>query len=55
MTMRSIKGGFAYFALADYIASCDPVSGSVYLVMLALFAVMPIFVGRADMAQCRDS
>jgi hypothetical protein len=35
-------------SLADYVASRDPVSGSVYLAMLALFALMPAFVGRAE-------
>jgi hypothetical protein len=35
-------------ALADYIASRDPVSGSVYLAMLVLFALMPILVGRTN-------
>ena len=29
-----------------YIASRDPVSGSVYLAMLAVFAVMPLLVAR---------
>ncbi|MCK7494493.1 MAG: hypothetical protein MZW92_27450 [Comamonadaceae bacterium] len=28
--------------LGEYVASRDPVSGSVYLAMLALFAVMPL-------------
>jgi hypothetical protein len=34
-------------SLADYVASRDPVSGSVYLAMLALFALMPALVARA--------
>jgi hypothetical protein len=34
-------------SLAEYIASRDPVSGTVYLVMLALFAAMPVLVGRS--------
>jgi hypothetical protein len=42
-------------SLADYVASRDPVSGSVYLAMLVLLAVMPILVGRADMARDRSS
>lgn len=33
-------------SLAEYIASRDPVSGTVYLLMLGLFALMPCFVGR---------
>jgi hypothetical protein len=40
-------------SLADYVASRDPVSGSVYLAMLVLLAVMPILVGRAEMEQSR--
>ena len=35
-------------SLADYIASRDPVSGSVYLLMLVLFALMPTLIGRTD-------
>jgi len=37
-------------SLADYIASRDPVSGSVYLAMLVLYALMP-----AILAQWRSS
>jgi len=33
--------------LGEYVASRDPVSGVVYLAMLALFAVMPLVVGQA--------
>jgi hypothetical protein len=40
-------------SLADYIASRDPVSGSVYLAMLVLFAIMPILVGRADLRRSK--
>jgi hypothetical protein len=32
--------------LGEYVASRDPVSGSVYLAMLALFAVMPLILAR---------
>ena len=32
--------------LGQYIASRDTLSGSVYLVLLAVFAVMPLLVGR---------
>jgi len=42
-------------SLADYVASRDPVSGSVYLAMLALFALMPMFVGRAERGRGRES
>lgn len=35
-------------ALADYVASRDPVSGSVYLAMLVLLALMPAFIGQKD-------
>lgn len=33
--------------VAGYIAGRDPVSGTVYLAMLGLFAVMPLFSARA--------
>jgi hypothetical protein len=33
-------------SLAQFIASRDPVSGSVYLAMLLLFALMPSILGR---------
>lgn len=36
-------------SLAEYIASRDPISGTVYLVMLVLFAAMPVLVGRSVM------
>lgn len=32
--------------LGEYVASRDPVSGTVYLAMLALFAVMPLVLAR---------
>ena len=41
-------------SLADYVASRDPVSGSVYLAMLALFALMPALVARAAGAGNRN-
>jgi hypothetical protein len=34
-------------SLAEYIASRDPISGTVYLAMLVLFAAMPVLVGRS--------
>ena len=33
-------------SLADYLSSRDPVSGSVYLVMLGLFALMPTIIEK---------
>ncbi|WP_295449966.1 hypothetical protein [uncultured Thiodictyon sp.] len=36
----------AHQSIADYIASRDPVSGSVYLAMLVLFALMPLILVR---------
>lgn len=33
-------------SLADYVSSRDPVSGSVYLAMLGLFALMPSFIEK---------
>jgi hypothetical protein len=35
-------------SLGQYIASRDPVSGGVYLGMLALFAMMPLIVARVQ-------
>jgi hypothetical protein len=35
-------------SLVEFIASRDPVSGSVYLVMLLLFALMPAILSRLD-------
>lgn len=35
-------------SLGDYVASRDPVSGSVYLAMLVLFSLMPVFIGQTD-------
>lgn len=35
-------------SLAEYIASRDPVSGSVYLVMLLLFALMPAILAHVN-------
>jgi hypothetical protein len=32
--------------LGEYVASRDPVSGTVYLAMLALFAAMPLVLAR---------
>lgn len=37
-------------SLREYFASRDPVSGTVYLVMLGVFAVMPLFVDRRRFA-----
>lgn len=35
-------------SLGDYVASRDPVSGSVYLAMLGLFTLMPVLIGQTD-------
>jgi len=42
-------------SLADYIASRDPVSGSVYLAMLVLFALMPAFIGKTRNPRNRNA
>lgn len=42
-------------SLADYVASRDPVSGSVYLAMLVLFALMPVFIEQTDRARDRNA
>lgn len=41
-------------SLADYVASRDPVSGSVYLAMLVLFALTPVFIGQTDRTRDRN-
>jgi hypothetical protein len=33
--------------IGEYVASRDPVSGTVYIVMLGVFALMPLLVARA--------
>ncbi len=33
-------------SIRDYLATRDPVSGTVYIVMLGVFAIMPLFVAR---------
>ena len=42
-------------ALADYVASRDPVSGGVYLAMLVLFALMPVLIGQQERVQKKDA
>jgi hypothetical protein len=32
--------------MGEYLASRDPVAGTVYLVMLGVFAIMPVLVAR---------
>jgi hypothetical protein len=41
-------------SIAEYVASRDPVSGSIYAGMLGVFAVMPILVGRNGSARDRS-
>jgi hypothetical protein len=36
-------------SLGEYIASRDPVSGTVYLAMLVLFAFMPLIIARGQL------
>lgn len=42
--------GLQEMTLASYLASRDPVSGSVYAAMLLVFAAMPLWVGRGRTA-----
>jgi hypothetical protein len=42
-------------SLTDYVASRDPVSGSVYLGMLVFVAIMPVFIGQPDRARNRNA
>jgi hypothetical protein len=41
-------------SLGQFIASRDPVSGSVYLAMLALLAVMPLLVARGPAGRRKE-
>jgi hypothetical protein len=41
-------------SLGEYIASRDPVSGTVYLAMLVLFALMPLIIARAKLPPEHD-
>jgi type IV secretory pathway TrbD component len=34
-------------SMDDYFASRDPVSGTVYIVMLGVFGIMPLLVARS--------
>ena len=34
------------FSIRQYLASCDPVAGTVYYMVLVLFGVMPLLVAR---------
>jgi len=38
--------GLRGLTLSEYFASRDPVAGTVYIVMLGLFALMPLLAGR---------
>jgi len=40
-------------SLSEYVASRDPISGAVYLAMLALFALMPLLLAWASFARER--
>ena len=42
-----------HLTLAQYIAGRDPVAGSVYVLMLLLFAFMPLIVARKASTPCR--
>ena len=46
-----LQGG----TIAGYLASRDPVSGSVYAAMLIVFAVMPLIVRRAPPGRPEDA
>lgn len=38
-----------HLSLRQYVANRDPISGSVYIFLLALFALMPAFIARRKM------
>ena len=39
---------FREMTLAEYIAARDPISGAVYVILLALFALMPLLISRSQ-------
>jgi hypothetical protein len=41
--------------IAEYLANRDPVSGTVYYVLLGVFALMPLFVARDEITHCHFS
>lgn len=41
-------------SLAEYVASRDPVSGTVYLLMLGLFALLPLIMLRRSASRSAD-
>lgn len=41
-----VTAGIQRLTLSQYIASRDPVAGTVYLIMLGVFAAMPVVVSR---------
>lgn len=40
--------GLRRITMPEYVAGRDPVAGIVYVVLLAIFAVMPLLVGRGE-------
>jgi type IV secretory pathway TrbD component len=42
-------------SIRDYLATRDPVSGTVYYAMLVVFAIMPLFVAKSEPARRRPS
>ena len=40
-------------SIGEYIANKDPVAGTIFLVMLMLFALMPVILGRLQLARER--
>ena len=43
--------GLRGLSLGEYIASRDPISGTLYLFMLGMFALLPVIVGRRKVRQ----
>ncbi len=42
----SLVGPLQGYSIGDYLEARDPVSGTVYYLMLGLFALMPLLLGR---------
>ena len=47
--ISSVRG----VSVKEYLATRDPVSGTVYYAMLGLFALMPLLIGRRDPTRVR--
>lgn len=42
-------------SVSEYVANKDPVAGTIFLAMLVLFALMPLILGRVQLARKSDA